>query len=225
LSVNAIQSEEIQVDSETLQQLTQFHLLEQPIQLQDHFIRVRHAIRKHYVEVVNWERYGYEIRYTFERELVKTVFKIYFNGEFGFNNSFAVIPKLSVNEEFNKAVEGILNHLPASFIKRNTAETVLAQIEFEFDLEELFPFTRNLFDDITSLINEAGIYINHIEHQQYKERYTFKRSVEIAVIDFEYTKKGFFGRVMPIQNHTNSLTLVSDIQNLLQTFKQEDHAY
>ncbi len=63
-----------------------------------------------------------------------------------------------------------------------------------------------------------------IEHQQYKERYTFKQNNETAVVDFEYKKNGFFGRVVPIQNMTNSQSLLSSIQTALQTFKQEEYA-
>ena len=43
-------------------------------------------------------------------------------------------------------------------------------------------------------------------------------------LDFEYKKNGFFGRVVPIQNMTNSQSLLSIIQTALQTFKQEEYA-
>ena len=55
---NQIQSEEISLDNEMQQQLSQFNLLEQPIQLQDHFIKVRHAVRKQYIEIVGWNKIG-----------------------------------------------------------------------------------------------------------------------------------------------------------------------
>ena len=45
-----------------------------------------------------------------------------------------------------------------------------------------------------------------------------------GIQDFEYKKNGFFGRVVPIQNMTNSKSLLSNIQTALQTFKQEDYA-
>jgi len=74
------------------------------------------------------------------------------------------------------------------------------------------------------LFKETGVTIDDIKHQQYKERYTFKRNNEIAVVDFEYKKNGFFGRIVPIQNLTNSQTLLSSIQTALQTFKREEYA-
>jgi hypothetical protein len=134
------------------------------------------------------------------------------------------MPNLSPNSSFNNALAEILNHLPNVSIKRNTAETIISQIEFDFDLEEEFPFTRSLFDDLVLLFKETDITIDSIEHQQYKERYTFKEKNETAVVDFEYKKNGFFGRVVPIQNMTNSQSLLNNIQTALQTFKQEEYA-
>ena len=224
LTGTKIQTEEISLDNELLQKLSNFNLLEQHIPLQDHFIKVRHAVRKQYIEVVGWEKIGYEIRYVFQRENDKAVFRTYVNGQNEFRKPITSMPNLSANTEFNQKIVETLNQLPNVSIKRNTAETILGKIEFDFDLEEQFPFTRSLFDDIVLLLDKKDIVIQEIEHLQYKERYTFKRNNEKAVIDFEYKKNGFFGRVVPIQNVTNSHALISDIQTALQTFKQEEYA-
>ncbi len=55
LTGNQIQTEEICIDDEMQQQLSQFKLMDQPIQLQDHFAKVRHAVKKQYVEIVGSE--------------------------------------------------------------------------------------------------------------------------------------------------------------------------
>ena len=81
-----------------------------------------------------------------------------------------------------------------------------------------------MFDDLILLFKETDITIDGIEHQQYRERYTFKQNNETAIIDFEYKKNGFFGRVVPIQNMTNSQPLLLSIQRALQTFKQVEYA-
>lgn len=224
LTGNQVQSEEISLDNEMLQQLSQFNLLVEPIQIQDHFIKVRHAVRKQYIEIVGWEKIGYEIRYSFRREQDKAVFRTYVNGQNEFRQPFASMPNLSPNSSFNNTLAEILIHLPNVSIKRITAETIISQIEFDFELEEEFPFTRSLFDDLVLLFKETDITIDAIDHQQYKERYTFKRNNETAVLDFEYKKIGFFGRVVPIQNMTNSQSLLSSIHKALQTFKQEEYA-
>ena len=224
LTGNHIQTEEIGLDSELLQELSNLSLLEQPIPLQDHFIKVRDALRKQYIEIVGWEKVGYEIRYSFRREQDKAVFRTYVNGQNEFKKTFASMPNLSPNNDFNNTLIEILNYLPNVSIKRDTVETIISQIEFEFELEEEFPFTRNLFDDLVLLLKEINIIIDGIEHQQYKERYTFMRNSEKAVIDFEYKNNGFFGRVVPIQKQSNSSQLISDIKTALQTFKQGDYA-
>ncbi len=224
LTGNQVQTEEISLDDELLKQLSVFKLVKQPVPLQDHFIKVRQAVRKQYIEIVGWEKIGYEIRYSFIREQDKAVFRTYVNGQNEFRKPFASMPNLSPNSSLNIVLAEILSHLPNVSIKRNTAETIISQIAFDFELEEEFPFTRCLFDDLVLLFKETDIAIDGIEHQQYKERYTFKRNHETAVVDFEYKKNGFFGRVVPIQNMTNSQSLLSSIQTALQTFKQEEYA-
>lgn len=224
LTGNEIQTEEISLDNELLEQLSNLNLLEQPVPIQDHFIKVRHAVRKQYIEIVGWEKVGFEIRYSFIREKDKAVFRTYVNGQNEFRKPFASMQNLSPNSTFNNALVEVLNHLPNVSIKRETAKTILSQIEFDFDLEEAFPFTRSLYDDLVLLFKETDITIVDIVHQQYKERYTFKRNTETAVVDFEYKKNGFFGRVLPIQNLTNSISLLVSIQTALQTFKQEEYA-
>ncbi|MBK6571408.1 MAG: AAA family ATPase [Saprospiraceae bacterium] len=224
LTGNQVQTEEINLDNELLQQLSVLNLLEQPVPLQDHFIKVRHAVRKQYIEIVGWEKIGYEIRYSFLREKDKAVFKTFVNGKYEFRNAISPMPNLSPSSTFNNTLAEILNHLPNVSIKRNTAETIISQIEFDFELEEEFPFTRSLFDELVLLFKETDIKIDDIEHQQYKERYTFKRNNETAVVDFEYKKNGFFGRIVPIQNMTNSQLLLTSLQTALQTFKQEEYA-
>ena len=223
LTGNQVQTEEISLDKELMQQLSGLNLLEQPVPLQDHFIKVRQAVRKQYIEIVGWEKIGYEIRYSFMREQDKAIFRTYVNAQNEFRNAISPLLNLSTNSEFNNTLTDILNHLPNVSIMRNTAETIISQIEFDFELEEEFPFTRSLFDDIVLLFKETDITIDAIEHQQYKERYTFNRNNETAVIDFEYKKNGFFGRVVPIENKTNSQELISKIKIALQTFIQEEY--
>jgi len=81
-----------------------------------------------------------------------------------------------------------------------------------------------LFDDLALLFKESGIIIAKVEHQKYRERYTFKRNNESVVLDFEYNKNGFFGRVVPIPNLITSHSLLSSIQTALQTFKNIEDA-
>ncbi len=224
LTGKSIESEEISVDNEMLQQLSNLNLLEQPAQLQDHFIKVRHAVRKQYIEIAGWEKIGYEVRYHFKRENDKAVFKTFVNGKNEFKNPLVPMSNLSPASEFNNAIATILSDLPNVTIKRNTAETIISKIEFDNEIEEQFPFTKSLFDDLIVLFENTDIRIDNIEHQQYKERYTFKRNQEVALIDFEYNNQGFFGRVIPLQKQSNSPSLISAIKKAIQTLKEQEYA-
>lgn len=224
LTGDQIQAEEMILDDEVLQQLTQFDLMEQPIELQDHFIKVRYAVREQFIDIIGWEKIGYEIRYYFKRVQDRAVYKTYINGKNEFRNALIPMPGLSQNAAFNDPITKIINHLPNISIKRNTSDTIIKNIEFEFDQEEQFPFTRNLFDDLTVLFEETNIAIENVNHQRFRERYTFTRNQELAILDFEYNSYGFWGRILPVLNKTNSLSLIVDIKTALQTLKKEKHA-
>lgn len=219
-----VEAEEIDLDNELLHQLMHFGLLSESIQLQDHFIKVRHTIRKYFIEVIGWEKNSYEIIYHFKRENNTAGLKTWFNKEDVFNGKYFKLSALTNSESLVKEIEGLLKNLANVSVKRNTVETITQKIAFEFSLEEQLPFTKNLFDDLLVLLNGAAIIIENIEHMKYKERYTFNRNQEQAVVDFEYTLKGFFGRVVPLKNKTNSSLLLKDIQMALSTFKQTVNA-
>lgn len=224
LSASTIQTEDISLDHDLLSQLSEFKLLDLPLQFQDHFIKVRHAVRSQYIEINGWERIGYEIRYSFVREKEKAVFRTYVNGQNEFKKPFTSMLNFSPYPQFNNSLDGILNHLPNISIKRNTVETIQSKIDFDIDLEEKLPFLRSLLDDLSLKLNQLGISIVDVEHKQFKERYKFQRNSETAVVDFEYNKAGFFGRVVPIQNMTNSQPLLLNVQSAIKELKQEEHA-
>jgi len=224
ISGQPVQLEVIDIDNDMLKQLEEFGLLHEAIQLQDHFIKLRQAVRKQYIEIIGWEKKGYEVRYKFLRENSFVTGKTSINGQNEFKNSLIILPAHSNDEILFKEVEALWKKLPNVKINRNTAETILTKIEFEFDQEEQFPFIRNLYDDLELLFSKTQIQIENLEHFNYKERYSSKRGMESAVIDFEYNQKGFFGRVIPISKMINSQSLLFDIKQALQTLKQEDYA-
>ena len=224
LTGKQLQAEEIVIDNELNNQLNELGLFDESILIQDHFIKVRHAVRKNYIEITGWKKLDYEIRYYFGREGQKAVYKTYINIRNEFKNNVTKIPSVSKDTKFNEEIDSIINNLPNINIKRNTSETIIGQIEFEFVLEERYPFTRNLFEDILNVLINTGISIEKIDHLQYKERYKFERIGEFAVIDFEYNENGVFGRVVSISSQTNSQKLLNDLQNTFLTLKQEEHA-
>jgi hypothetical protein len=224
LTSNQLKTEEISLDNELLQQLSEHNLSEKSLPLQDHFIKVHHTVRKHYIEIVRWEQVGFEIRFTFSREKEKAVFRTYMNGQNEFRKPFTLMSNLSPNSTFNNDLIAILNQLTNVTIKRNTSENIINRIEFDIDIEEQYPFTKNLFDDISFLLQETDILVDHIEHYQYKERYHFKRYNETAIVDFEYNSNGFFGRIVPLYNKSNSPQLLSTIKAIIKKLIHIEHA-
>ncbi|MGV8964388.1 MAG: ATP-dependent DNA helicase [Candidatus Saccharimonadaceae bacterium] len=224
LTGSKVEMEEIELDNDLNQQLSAFGLLDQPLQLQDHFIKVRHLVRRQFIEITGWNKNNLEILFQFKREEKIAGLKTWINKENSFNGKYLNVPKFTNSEEFSKEIENLLKNLPNVFVKRNTSETILGKILFDAELEEQFPFIRNLFNDLNELLFDTGIFVDNIDHQQYKERYTFKRNQEVAVIDIEYKKNGFFGRVIPIIKQTNCQSLYGEILELLKTLKTEEHA-
>jgi hypothetical protein len=217
----SLQPQEINVDAELLQELNSFQLLNEPIQLQDHFIKARTALRKNYIDIIGWQRKGYEIWYLCKRENATAGFRTNFNGQYVFNNRYLKLPAQTNSEPLFDEGQRVLSNLQEVIVKRNTAETILSKIEFDLALEERLPFTKNLYDDLQGLLKDVDVEIDEIEHQNYRERYYFKRNSEKAALDFEYNGDGFFGRVVPIERECNSATLLNDILSKLRTLKTD----
>ena len=221
LTGQQLQSEEIEIDSEMIAHLEKFKLLQKSIPIQDHFIKVRHTVSKQYIDIVGMEMKGFEVLYLFKREDKTAGVKTWFKGDGVFNGKLQKHPSQTNNGEFYIEVEALLDKLSNVSIKRNTTETIISKIEFEFELEEKFPFTHSLFDDLGLFFTNTSISIVELEHMQYKERYTFRRFQEKATVDFEYGDNGFFGRVLPILSKTDSKDLLSNIQISLKKLKGE----
>jgi hypothetical protein len=216
--------EEITIDEQLLSQLKGLNIMDHPVFIQDHFIKVRHVVRKQYIELTGWEKKNLEIFYYFKRESASAALKTWINKENKFNGKFMKLPSHTNSEDLYNTIVALLNDMPDIYVIRDTVETIISKLEFEFEREERYPFTKNLFDDLHKLFPDSGIYISDLEHMQYKERYSFIRGEETAVIDFEYKDNGFFGRVVPVKIQTNSNRLIENIKTALLTLKQEYYA-
>jgi len=94
-------------------------------------------------------------------------------------------------------------------------ETALMKLEAFLDsLGQVLMLKGYAGSGKTNILKGLVEYLHSIEKD-------FVFIAPIAVIDIEYKSNGFFGRVVPIKNLTNSLSLVLVIQIILQNFKQE----
>lgn len=214
---------ELEFDGEVLDILQKFQLQDAPLTIQDHFIQRWYQLKKHYIEIIEFRKVGYEIWYTFKRENNTAGFKYWVNKKDEFRPTFQKLPARTNSDEFYDSVFKILEQPQPILINRKTAESIISKIIFDIDLEEDKPFLKNLLDSITSQLNPDEV-ISEIIHIEYRERYTFNRGSEECVIDFEYNKNGFFGRVLPIENKSNSLALIERIREIVNNLKTTAYA-
>ena len=216
--------EEIIIDELLLSQMNSLNIMQHHVAIQDHFIKVRHALRKYYIEVTGWEKKNLEVFYYFKMESSTAALKTWINKENNFNGKFLNLPLHTNSEDLYNTVIDLIKNISGYSVKRNTVDTIISKLDFEFELEERYPFTKNLFDDLQKIFAESVIVISDLEQLQYKERYSFKQGNDTAVIDFEYKDNGFFGRVVPIKNRTTSNSLIETIKTALLPLKQDDYA-
>ena len=76
-------------------------------------------MRKHNIDIVGWERKGYEIRYVFQRETQTAAFLHWVNGNNEFNSKFQKFPPLNNSDELFEAIVKILKNATPIEVSRN----------------------------------------------------------------------------------------------------------
>lgn len=208
--------------NEVLPELERFGLSDAPLTIQDHFIHRWHNLRKHYIDIVSWERKGYEIRYVFQREGQKAAFMYWVNGQNVFRTNFQKLPAQTSSNELFETITKILEGAIPIVVNRNNIEGILTQIEFDVALEEEKPFLKNLFDFISKGLTKGEI-ISNIQHLEYRERYTIVNNGRSCIIDFEYEKAGFFGRVLPLEKKCDCPEILGRIKSIVNNLKEADY--
>lgn len=212
----------IDYDKELEDELIRFGLNNLPLSIQDHYIHRWYLLRKYYIDIVGWERIGYEIRYHFKREGQTTAIKYWVNARNEFKTTFQKLPALSNSDDFYAEVVKILETPIDLNINRSTVEGIITKIEFDLETEENKPFLKNLFDTLTCLLL-PGETITDITHLEYRDRYTFEKNGSACVVDFEYNKDGFFGRVLPLENRCSNPEMLERIREMVIKLKEADY--
>lgn len=208
--------------SEVLPELEKYGLIDAPLTIQDHFIHRWYNLRKHYIDIESWQKFGYEIRYIFKREGLTAAFKYWVNGQNVFKNNFQNVPAQTNSNEFFEAITKILESASPVVVNRNNVEGILTKIKFDVAIEEEKPFLKNLFDLLhTGLLEDERIV--NIQHLYYKERYTIEKNGKSCLIDFEYDGAGFFGRVLPLENKCDSPELLAKVKTIVNNLKEADY--
>jgi predicted nuclease with TOPRIM domain len=148
-----------------------------------------------------------------QRENETCALKFWINGKNEFKETYAYIPSGTNSESLLNEVNSILKNPSLVNVKHNTSATVLTRLEFEWAVEEKFPFLKKLFDDLQLEFDKLKIHIESLEHKEYKDRYSISREGESLTFDVEYNKDGFFGRVLILPKKTYPRMLIEDLRN------------
>jgi hypothetical protein len=205
-----------------LPELKKFGLSEAPLTIQDHFIHQWYNLQKHFIDIYSWQKVGYEVRYVFKREDQTAAFKFWINGQDVFKANFQKLPAQTNSDELFESISKILQEATPIEVNRNNADGILTQIEFDITTEEEKPFLKNLFDFISKELSDDE-RITNIQHLEYRERYTIEKNSKSCIIDFEYDGAGFFGRVLPLENKTNSPELLTMIKAIVNNLKNANY--
>jgi hypothetical protein len=208
--------------NEVLPELGKFGLADAPLTIQDHFITRWYYLRKQYIDIVGWERKRYEIRYVFQREGQTAAFKYWINGQNLFKSNFQKLPAQTNSDELFETIIKILKCATPIVVNRRNIEGILFQLEFDVATEENKPFLKSLFDLISKGLSNGEI-ISNVQHLEYRERYTIENNGRSCIIDFEYDKSGFFGRVLPLEKKCDYPKLLAKIKSIVNNHKEADY--
>ena len=75
------QTIEFDLDDEVLSELSKYGIQDAPLSIQNHFIHRWYHLRKKYIDIIGWQKVGYEIRYFYKRENQTAAFKYWINGK------------------------------------------------------------------------------------------------------------------------------------------------
>ena len=214
-------SVEVNID-DFFPELEKFRLADAPLPLQDHFIYRSHHLRRHLIDIEDWQYFGYEIRYVFKREDKTAAFKYWINKKNEFRPNFQKLPAQTNSEELFETISKILVSSPGVIVNRNSADGILTQIEFDIALEEEKPFLKNLYDQISQRLKEDEV-VSDIQHLEYRERYTIEKHGNVCVVDFEYDGGGFFGRVLPLDNNCSNAELLARVKSIVNKLRGMDN--
>jgi len=208
--------------NDVFQELKNFGLEDAHLNIQNHFIQRWYNLRKHYIDIEAWEKVGYEIRYVFKREGQTAAYKYWVNGQNIFKDNFQKLPTHTNSNELFETITKILKNATPIVVNRNTLHGILAQFAFDVAIEEEMPFLKNLFDLIGKGLSNGEIIFD-IKHLEYRERYTIEYKGRSCIIDFEYDKAGFFGRVLPLEKKCDCPELLEKIKSIVNNLKEADY--
>lgn len=204
---------------EASQELEKWGLMNAPITIQEHFVHKWYHLKKHHIQIIGWEKVGYEIRYIFKQEVHTAGFKYWVNAKNQFNSKFQKLPIPNHSDKLFATITQVLESAVPIVLNSNSTEGNETLIEWDTLLEEEKPFLKSLFIEIRNRLKE-GIKITQVQHLPYRERYTFEKRGKTCVVDFLYNSEGFWGNVLPLENQCNCSEIITSIKEIIHQLRE-----
>ncbi len=208
--------------NEVIPELEKLGLTNEPLAIQDHFIYRWYNLRKFHIDIAAWQRIEYEVRYIFKREAQKASFKYWLNRQNVFNSNYQKLSAQTNSDELFEEITKILDNSIPIEVDRNNTGVIIPHIEFDVEIEKEKPFLKILFDFIIKELSNGEV-ISDIKHLEYRERYTFEKNGKSSIVDFEYNKAEFFGRLLPIEKECECHGLLVKIKHIVSNLKKADY--
>ena len=219
LGANSQPKISIKIDQEIQKYCSDLGVENASTKIQDHLLQRIALLKNTNMELVSWQRVGYEIRYTFKRDEEQAAFKYWVNGKDVFKDKFEKISATTYSQTLFDELANLFTKAQAVDVIRDNEEPGLNQAVFDDEVFEEQPYLGALFFDLQNQF-ESNYQIQKVEHFPYKERYTIQENGRYSVFDFEYNKLGFFGRVLPLENLCDSPVMVVEMRQIVNQLKQ-----
>ncbi|KAA6351902.1 ATP-dependent RecD-like DNA helicase [termite gut metagenome] len=184
-----------------------FNLSSEPEHFKNIFYVVSDLIKDEEVEIKTIKHNQYCEDYTFSKANEDILFKIYYNAKYQISN----IQKPVSASEWVNLLNETLKTIEKKTIILDSAPDIQVQKEFEF----LEPFLQDFFNHVHSIVQDEGIVIEDIIHNQWLQKYVFRQGSFVAEIDFYYNGKKQFSRIVPQVPKSTSIELLNKIVALI----------
>jgi hypothetical protein len=168
---------------------------------------VKSLIRQKDISILSIRHDQYCELYRFGYKEKTASLKLYYNSK----NIISKIMRIDIGP-FADAMMHVLEpllHRRVDLIEQNSKEERKA---FRFD--ELF--LEDHYRYISSLLNSDGIEVVDIKHNQWQEKYTFRRENDHTVIDFSYNGKKQFTHFQAESKRSSSSNFASEVLGLIE---------
>jgi hypothetical protein len=184
-----------------------FNLSSEPEHFKNIFYVVSDLIKDKEVEIKTIKHNQYCEDYTFSKANENALFKIYYNAKYQISN----IQKPVSESAWVNLLNETLKTIEKKTIILDSIPDIQVQKEFEFSE----PFLQDFFNHVHSIVQDEGIVIADIIHNQWQQKYVFRQGSFVAEIDFYYNGKNQFSRIVPQVPKSTSIELLNKIVALI----------